>query len=106
MREWQGTDREKTSPVCVRLERAGEAGSTLGFDHAGVFAEFKTNLRRERLLESTAAAKVRGVYKGRRPSIDATEVKRLRDEDGLGPTAIARHLGIGRASGCRVLTGR
>ena len=38
----------------------------------------------------------RGVYKGRKPSIDAIEVFRLRREEGLGPTAIARRLGIDR----------
>ena len=39
----------------------------------GVFAEFETNLRRERQLEGIAAAKARGVYKGRKPSINAVE---------------------------------
>jgi DNA invertase Pin-like site-specific DNA recombinase len=34
----------------------------------GVFAEFETNLRRERQMEGIAAAKARGVYKGRRPA--------------------------------------
>ena len=37
----------------------------------GVFAEFETNLRRERQLEGIQAAKARGVYKGRPRSIDA-----------------------------------
>lgn len=68
----------------------------------GVFAEFETNLRRERQLEGIAKAKTRGVYKGRPPSIDADQVKRLRAE-GLGPAAIAKQLGIGRASVYRVL---
>ena len=63
----------------------------------GVFAEFETNLRRERQLEDIAAAKVRGAYKGRRRSIDKTGVRRLRSQ-GLGPTEIARRPGIGRAS--------
>jgi DNA invertase Pin-like site-specific DNA recombinase len=36
----------------------------------GVFAEFETNLRRERQLEGIQAAKARGVYKGCRPVID------------------------------------
>ena len=72
-------------------------------DMLGVFAEFETNLRRERQLEGIRAAKERGVYKGRKPSIDAAEVRRLRDRNGLGPTAIARRLGIGRASVYRVL---
>ena len=43
----------------------------------GVFAEFETNLRKERQLEGIAAAKARGVYKGRLPTIDAGAVRRL-----------------------------
>jgi len=72
-------------------------------DMLGVFAEFETNLRRERQLEGVSAAKARGVYKGRQPSIDAAEVIRLRREEKLGPAAIARRLGIGRASVYRLL---
>jgi DNA invertase Pin-like site-specific DNA recombinase len=72
-------------------------------DMLGVFAEFETNLRRERQLEGIALAKARGAYKGREPSIDANEVRRLRDEEKLGPTAIARRLKMGRASVYRVL---
>jgi DNA invertase Pin-like site-specific DNA recombinase len=72
----------------------------------GVFAEFETNLRRERQLEGIRAAKAKGVYKGRRPSIDRAEVRRLREVEGLGPSAIARRLGIGRASVYRVLGGK
>jgi DNA invertase Pin-like site-specific DNA recombinase len=72
-------------------------------DMLGVFAEFETNLRRERQMEGIAAAKARGVYKGRKPSIDAAEVKRLHAEERLGPAAIARKLGIGRASVYRAL---
>jgi DNA invertase Pin-like site-specific DNA recombinase len=45
----------------------------------------------------------KGIYKGRKPSIDAAELRRLRDEEKLGPAAIARRLGIGRASVYRVL---
>ena len=36
------------------------------FDMLGVFAEFETNLRRERQAEGIIAAKMRGVYRGRR----------------------------------------
>lgn len=68
----------------------------------GVFAEFETNLRRERQMEGIQRAKAKGVYQGRKPSIDAGEVKRLR-EQGLGPAAIAKQLNIGRASVYRVL---
>ena len=71
-------------------------------DMLGVFAEFETNLRRERQMEGIAAAKEAGVYRGRKPSIDANEVRRLKAE-GLGATEIAKQLGIGRASVYRIL---
>lgn len=72
------------------------------FDMLGVFAEFETNLRKERQLEGIADAKARGVYKGRKPSIDAAKIKALR-ADGMGPSAIAKALNIGRASVYRAL---
>src|SRR4051812_10855014 len=71
-------------------------------DMLGVFAEFETNLRRERQLEGIAQAKARGVYKGRKPSIDRARVLELH-ATGLGPTEIADELRIGRASVYRVL---
>jgi DNA invertase Pin-like site-specific DNA recombinase len=71
-------------------------------DMLGVFAEFETNLRRERQLEGIAKAKQAGVYKGRPVSIDPAEVKRL-DAEGVRPSDIARRLGIGRASVYRAL---
>ena len=71
-------------------------------DMLGVFAEFETNLRRERQMEGIAKAKAAGVYKGRRPSIDLDKVKELND-NGLGATEIAKRLKIGRASVYRVL---
>jgi DNA invertase Pin-like site-specific DNA recombinase len=71
-------------------------------DTLGVFAEFETNLRRERQLKGIAKAKANGVYKARKPSIDRAEIERLKAE-GLGPSAIAQKLGIGRASVYRVI---
>ncbi|EPY02310.1 recombinase family protein [Magnetospirillum fulvum] len=71
-------------------------------DMLGVFAEFETNLRRERQMEGIAKAKAAGVYKGRKPTIDPKEVRALRSQ-GLGATEIAKRLGIGRASVYRVL---
>jgi DNA invertase Pin-like site-specific DNA recombinase len=81
----------------------GTAAGKAFLDMLGVFAEFETNLRRERQLEGISAAKARGVYKGRKPSIDVAEIRRLHQEEKLGPTAIARRLGIGRASVYRLL---
>jgi DNA invertase Pin-like site-specific DNA recombinase len=71
-------------------------------DMLGVFAEFETNLRRERQLEGIAKAKSEGVYKGRQPTIDAAKIIALRNE-GKGATEIARLLRIGRASVYRIL---
>src|SRR5262245_65502538 len=71
-------------------------------DMLGVFAEFETNLRRERQLEGIAKAKAAGVYRGRKPSIDRVEIIRLRNA-GKGASAIAAELGIGRASVYRAL---
>jgi DNA invertase Pin-like site-specific DNA recombinase len=71
-------------------------------DMLGVFAEFETNLRKERQLEGIAKAKAEGVYKGRKPTILPEGIKALRDQ-GMGATAIAKKLGIGRASVYRVL---
>lgn len=68
----------------------------------GVFAEFETNLRRERQMEGIARAKSEGAYKGRPATIDPAQIHTLKVE-GLGPAAIAKRLGIGRASVYRVL---
>jgi DNA invertase Pin-like site-specific DNA recombinase len=90
---WKATEQ----PIDTRT-----ASGKAFLDMLGVFAEFETNLRRERQLEGIAAAKARGVCKGRKRSIDEIGVRRLRSQ-GLDPTAIARQLGIGRASVYRAL---
>ena len=71
-------------------------------DMLSVFAEFETNLRKERQMEGIAKAKERGVYKGRKPSVDVEKVRELKAE-GLGASAIAKQMGIGRASVYRAL---
>jgi len=71
-------------------------------DMLGVFGEFETNLRKERQMEGIAKAKEKGVYKGRKPSVDVEKVKELRDT-GMGASAIAKELRIGRASVYRAL---
>ena len=81
----------------------GTAAGKAFLDMLGVFAEFETNLRKERQLEGIAKAKAAGVYRGRKPSIDADKARALQAE-GLGPTEIAARMGIGRASVYRVLS--
>jgi DNA invertase Pin-like site-specific DNA recombinase len=63
-------------------------------DMLGVFAEFETNLRKERQLEGIAKAKEAGVYKGHPALIDAAQVRALQAQ-ALGPTKIAKAFGIG-----------
>ena len=65
-------------------------------------AEFETDIRKERQREGIERAKAAGVYRGRKPSVDAAAVRDLR-EQGVSPTNIAKQLRIGRASVYRAL---
>ena len=67
------------------------------FDMLGVFAEFETNLRRERQAEGIKAAKARGTYRGRPPKIDMNAIQTRLKED-QSPTQIARDMGISRGT--------
>lgn len=80
----------------------GTAAGKALLDMLGVFAEFETNLRKERQLEGIAAAKKAGVYTGRKPSIEADKIHDLA-RAGMGGSAIAKHLNISRSSVYRLL---
>jgi DNA invertase Pin-like site-specific DNA recombinase len=56
----------------------GTAAGKCFLDMLGVFAEFETNVRRERQLEGIAKAKAKGVCEGRTASIDAAGVHELK----------------------------
>jgi DNA invertase Pin-like site-specific DNA recombinase len=82
----------------------GTAAGKCFLDMLGVFAEFETNLRRERQLEGIAKAKAARIYKGRtgfdRPGAGA----RIDGARALGaPPRSPKALGIRRASVYRVL---
>jgi DNA invertase Pin-like site-specific DNA recombinase len=68
------------------------------------FAQFERELMLERQRDGIAKAKAEGRYKGRKPTAmaKADEVKALAAE-GIGPSAIAQSLGIGRTSVYRIL---
>jgi DNA invertase Pin-like site-specific DNA recombinase len=70
----------------------------------GAFAEFERSIIRERQREGIARAKERGVYAGRKASIDVDKVKSLH-ASGVGASEIARQLRIGRASVYRLIAG-
>ena len=63
------------------------------------FAEFETNIRKERQLEGIAAAKTKGKYNGRKPTAQnkAAEIMALLDQ-GMTKPAIAEQVGISVAS--------
>jgi DNA invertase Pin-like site-specific DNA recombinase len=71
-------------------------------DMLGVFAEFETNLRKERQMEGIAKAKAAGVYKGRKRVVDIAEAKQLKAA-GIGVTEIAKRFGVARVNVYRAL---
>jgi DNA invertase Pin-like site-specific DNA recombinase len=98
-------DLDKKGVVLSATEQPINTQTSAGkcfLDMLGVFGEFETNLRKERQLEGISKAKEKGVYKGRKPSVDVEKVKELRDS-GMGGSAIAKEMGIGRASVYRAL---
>jgi DNA invertase Pin-like site-specific DNA recombinase len=64
----------------------------------GAFAEFERTLLRERQREGITIAKKKGVYKGRKPSLNPERVQELRARIALGEkkAALAREFGISR----------
>jgi DNA invertase Pin-like site-specific DNA recombinase len=68
-------------------------------DMLGVFAEFETNIRKERQGEGINKAKKNRVYKGRKPITEA--VKRMITQlhtNGLRRAEIVKETGVGRTS--------
>ena len=75
------------------------------FNMLGAIAPFERELIRERMLVGIAKAKAEGKYRGRAPTarMQAEKVRQLKAA-GVGPSEIARQLGIGRTSVSRILT--
>lgn len=81
---------------------ADDALAKLQLQMMGAFAEFERNIIRKRQAEGIAKAKAKGVYTGRKPSIDRDKVRALREE-GLSTYKIAENMGISRMSVHRIL---
>ena len=79
---------------------SNDAFAKLQLQMMGAFAEFERNIIRKRQAEGIAKAKERGVYKGRKPSVDVEKVKKLKDTDVcfFGPSFSANGLVICRTS--------
>lgn len=87
------------------IEQSVDTSTSAGrafFGMLAVFAQFETDVRRERQAEGIAKAKKAGVYLGNQPRIPRDQIKLLTNS-GLGATAVARELGISRASVYRIL---
>jgi len=81
-----------------------DANGKFFLDMLGVFAEFETNLRRERQLEGIARAKQNNIYKGRKPTAQAKSADVIElIQKGYTRQAVAEKLGIGIASIYRIL---
>jgi DNA invertase Pin-like site-specific DNA recombinase len=65
-------------------------------------AELERRFIRERQAAGIAAAKARGVYRGRRPTVPTDKIVEMRAA-GAGPSAIASSLGVSRMSVHRAL---
>ena len=77
-----------------------DATSKCFLDMLSVFAEFETNLRKERQMDGIKANKDK--FKGRGQTIDVNKIKELKTK-GLGATAIAKEMNIDRTSVYRLL---
>jgi DNA invertase Pin-like site-specific DNA recombinase len=73
-------------------------------DMLGVFAEFETNLRKERQLEGIAKAKAKGVYKGgAQLDEDKKDSVRKLYLEGMKPAQIVRETGVGKTTVFKIL---
>jgi DNA invertase Pin-like site-specific DNA recombinase len=87
------------------IEQSVDTGTSAGrafFGMLAVFAQFESDVRRERQAEGIAKAKKAGVYTGGKPRIDRHRIREL-VSGGSGPAAIARAMGISRMSVYRIM---
>lgn len=68
----------------------------------GMVADMELKFIKDRQRAGIEAAKTKGVYKGRKKSVDEVEIRKLAD-DGLSKAQIARDLGVSRMTVYRAL---
>ena len=81
---------------------ADDAFARLQLQMMGAFAEFERNIIRSRQAEGIARAKARGVYKGRKKTIDENRIQAMKVE-GHSVTEISELLGVSRMTVYRSL---
>ena len=82
------------------VDTATSAGRAF-FGMLAVFAQFETDVRRDRQAEGIAKAKKAGIYTGGKARIDRQHVTEML-ANGQGPAAVARSLGVSRMSVYRI----
>jgi hypothetical protein len=75
-----------------------DSRSTLMFTMLSAFAQFERSLIKERQREGVALAKAKGIYKGRKPALNAERIAQLREQAATGAnrTKLAKEFGISR----------
>ena len=81
---------------------ADDAFARLQLQMMGAFAEFERNIIRQRQAEGIARATARGVYKGRKQTLDRKSILSMKAA-GWGVTQISETLGVSRMSIYRIL---
>ena len=99
---------EKKGVTLRVLDQAIDTGTPSGRLMLGILgsiAQFEREIMLERQREGIAKAKREGKYTGRKPTarVQAEEIKRLLDVEGLSAVEVAKRLGIGRSSVYRVV---
>ena len=80
-----------------------DAFARLQLQMMGAFAEFERNIIKSRQAEGIARAKARGVYKGRKKTVDTNRILKMKS-DGHSVTEIADLVGVSRMTVYRSLT--
>lgn len=81
-----------------------DGASKLYLSILGAVAEFERSIIKQRQREGIDKAKAKGVYKGRKPTIDKDRIFALRDQ-GHSTYKIAEEMGISRMTVHRALNG-
>jgi len=81
-----------------------DAFSRLQLQLMGAFAEFERNIIRKRQAEGIAKAKARGVYQGRKKTVDDAKIIDLKQQ-GKRVSEIATTLGVSRMTVYRAIDG-
>ena len=74
------------------------AMATLLLSVMGAFAEFERSLIRERQREGVAIAKAKGLYRGRKPKLNAAQIAEAKAKvaSGVPKARVAREMGVSR----------